>query len=141
MTLSFAAVVARAVVLLAAIATAIWLVAALPGVRDRDRAEAIADRPAGERIPAADVERAVDLFGRARDRLPDGAVVPAEAGLLIRAGRHGDAERLLVPLVRDEPRNVTAWALLSLALVRSDPRGADRARARVRELAPPVKAG
>jgi predicted Zn-dependent protease len=132
-------VIARAVVLLAALATAAWLALTLPGVRARDEGEAIVDRPARERLTAADVDRGLDAFERARRRQPDGGILPLEAELLIRAGQRDRAADLLEPLVREEPRNVTAWAVLAVALSSRDPARANRARARVRELAPPVR--
>lgn len=131
--------IARAVVLVAALATAGWLAATIPSVRAKARGEAVVDRPEREQLSAADVDRALDDFASARRRQPDGGVARLEASLLIRAGRRDEATTVLRPLVREEPRNVTAWALLSLALVRSDPAGAERARDRARELAPPVR--
>lgn len=131
--------IVRAAVLVAALATAGWLAATIPSVRAKARGEAVVDRPERQRLSSSDVDRALDDFASARRRQPDGGVARLEASLLIRAGRRDQAAAVLRPLVRDEPRNVTAWALLSIALARSDPAGAGRARAQARELAPPVR--
>jgi predicted Zn-dependent protease len=132
-------VLARAVLILAALATAAWLAVTLPSVRAQEEGEAIVDRPVREKLSAADVDRGLDAFERARRRQPDGGILPLEAQLLIRAGQRDRAAAVLAPLVRDEPRNVTAWATLSVALAQRDPAAANRARARARELAPPVR--
>jgi len=132
------AVLARAALLLTALAAAGWLASSYPGVRDEARADAI--RPGADgRLPAPQVERAVDLLEGARRARPDGAVLPRLAGMHLSAGRPEVAAALLRPLVRSEPENVPAWTVLALALADSDPRAARRAQARQRALAPPVK--
>ena len=58
------------------------------------------------------------------------------ATLAIRAGRNREAYDSLRSMVRREPENLQAWALLSLVSRELDPPLAERAAAKVRELDP-----
>ena len=58
--------------------------------------------------------------------------------MLGRAGRTREAIAVLRRTVAAEPENLEAWALLARAARTEDPALAARARARQRELAPPV---
>jgi len=66
----------------------------------------------------------------------DSRPVVLAATELARAGREGEAVPLARQAVREEADNPGAWLSLLLALSRSDPQGAARARERVLELNP-----
>jgi predicted Zn-dependent protease len=131
-------VLARAALLLVALAAAGWLGSALGPARDEARALA-QGRQAGGNLDAAQRREAIALLERARRRRPDSVVAPREAGLLLTDGRPAEAVALLRPLLRAEPENALGWTVLALALGSSDPAGARAAIARQRALAPPVK--
>jgi predicted Zn-dependent protease len=133
------AVLQRAALLIAAAAAVAWLANGLHHARLQERAQAIAARDPAKLNPA-DVRRAVGLFERARRGNPDRTPALQEAGLLARVGRQPEAIALLRELVRAEPENVSAWALLAVAAKQHDPALAAQARARARELAPPAPA-
>ncbi len=82
---------------------------------------------AGELEPALDALRAGCTETRP---------VVVAAGELARAGREREATPLARQAVLAEPANPGAWVSLFLALRRSDPAAAGRARARVLELNP-----
>jgi hypothetical protein len=66
-----------------------------------------------------------------------GTVVPLAASAALRgAGDDRRAAALAREAAREEPLNFTAWAALSAALVRIDPRGAAAARERAARLSP-----
>lgn len=132
------AVPARAALLAAAVGVAAWLGSAYGPARDEARGREIAVRA---RVAPAELEQAIRLLDAGRARRPDGALVPFEAGQLLRAGRPEAAAALVRPLLRAEPANVTGWAVLALALQRTDPAGSRAAAARARALAPPVRSG
>jgi predicted Zn-dependent protease len=130
-------VAARAVLLIVAIAAVAWLGSAYAGVRDEGRAAALS-RAHGGRLDRAERDRLIALLDAARRRRPDSLVVPREAGQLVLAGRPQAAAALLRPLLRAEPENATGWAVLAIALARSDPPAARAAAARRRSLVPPL---
>jgi hypothetical protein len=130
-------VIARALLLLVALGSVVWLGSALGPARDEARALA-GGREAGGKLDATQRREAIALFDRARRRRPDSVVVPREAGLLLADGRPREAAALLRPLLRAEPDNALGWTVLALALGRSDPAGARAAVARQRALVPPV---
>jgi hypothetical protein len=72
------------------------------------------------------------LTGDCRESSP----LLAAAGALRNAGREPEAEPLARHVVREEPDNFAAWAILSLALAKNDPAASERARARALELNP-----
>jgi hypothetical protein len=129
-----AAVIARLAMLLTATAviavSAVWLHDA--------RTFASAQSAALSARTPAEAERAVRMFERSDALSPDGLAKSAEAYTLARAGQEPRAAALLEDVVRQEPRNVRAWAGLYLVDRRRDPRRAAFAAARVRELSPPV---
>jgi predicted Zn-dependent protease len=127
----------RAALLVVALVAALWLASAFPGARDEARATALGTASHG-RLTPAERTRAIALLDGARRYRPDSTIVPTEAGLLVGAGRSGAAAALLRPLVRAEPENATAWAVLALALAHSDPAGARAALARRAALIPPI---
>jgi hypothetical protein len=130
--------VTRIALLLVALAAAGWLASAYPGTRDEARARAIRPGLSGALTPQQ-VQRSIDLLESAREARPDGEIVPRLAGLELTAGHPDRAVALLKPLLRSEPDNVTAWTVLAFALADSDPAAAAQARARRRELAPPIE--
>jgi hypothetical protein len=80
---------------------------------------------------------------RDRERLADATLLDpssywslAHASNLQLAGDRRGAAREAESLVRDEPENATAWALLRVATSGSDPARAAEAAARLRELNP-----
>lgn len=93
-------------------------------------------------VPArtpAQVDSAVAMLRDAARRTPDTLPETGAAFVLIRAGRKAEGEAMVRSVLRREPRNVTAWGLLALALDGRDAPGAAAARARVARLSPPVK--
>lgn len=89
------------------------------------------------RTPAQAAGAAAKLRDAARDT-PDTLPETGQAFVLIRAGRKAEGERIVRSVLRQEPRNVTAWGLLALALDGRDDAGAALARAKVARLSPPV---
>jgi tetratricopeptide (TPR) repeat protein len=130
-------VIERAVLLLAAAAAAVWLGSSYHSARLEARAQEIAERPP-EHLTRADVDEAVDLFERSREREPGTRPLLLEAGLLARAGHQERARGLLEDAVRREPENHDVWVLLGRVTVRSDPERSREARRRALELSPPV---
>jgi predicted Zn-dependent protease len=124
-------VLARALLLVLALAAAGWLASGYPGARDEARAVYGSAR--------TDPPEAIRLLDAARARRPDSTVVPRLAGLLVLSGRPDRAIALLRPLVRAEPDNATAWAVLAIALSRTDPVAARAAQRRRVALVPPVR--
>jgi hypothetical protein len=131
-------VLARAVLLLVALAAAGWLASSYPGARDEARADEIRPGPDGRLTPAR-IAEAIRLLQGARDARPDSTLTPRLAGMHLSAGRPETAAELVRPLTRREPENIAAWTVLALALAGTDPRGAQAAEARRRALAPPVR--
>jgi cytochrome c-type biogenesis protein CcmH/NrfG len=127
-------VLARAVVVVVALAAAVWLAWAYPGARDEARATQLLAQPAAQLSPAERAE-GFRLLHSARRGRPDGPARLREAALLTGLGRRAEAAALLRPIVRREPQYLSAWTLLAFA----DPRYVPVARARQRELAPPVR--
>jgi predicted Zn-dependent protease len=118
---------ARAALLIAALAVAGWLAAAYPGARAEQRAAA---------LPPAKAQEAARLYTDALARRPDTVAGPRLAALELGEGREDEAAARLRRVLHGEPDNVTAWAVLALALAKSDPAGAARALARRDALAP-----
>jgi hypothetical protein len=99
--------------------------------------DGIAFRPGGALSPA-EVARARDLLAADRRLNPDRRPDLYEAVVLGRSGRERKAIAVLRGTVAAEPENLEAWALLARTAEDTDPQLAQRARARLRELAPPV---
>jgi hypothetical protein len=130
----------RALIVLLALAAGGWL-----GVQERaahaeQELEAIAFDP-GRTLETGAVARAEDLLRADRRLNPDRRPDLYEAVVLGRAGRTPEAIAVLRRTVAAEPENLEAWALLARAARTEDPALAARARARQRELAPPVPEG
>ena len=90
-----------------------------------------------DRIDDRRFDRARSALERARSLTPDPEPAQLEAILLVNHGRVGESVRLLEGVVRDEPRNSAAWALLAAARELDGAPGARAARERAQELAPP----
>jgi predicted Zn-dependent protease len=142
-------VIARVLLVVAALTAAAWVGASLRSARLEAQARselrtALAGSPGGvgsaaaRRIRRERISHAVDLFERAREWAPYQAPILSEAGLLTTIGRRGRAVELLDDLVRREPDNPEAWATLARVLGRSDPARSRAAFRRARELSPPV---
>jgi cytochrome c-type biogenesis protein CcmH/NrfG len=91
--------------------------------------------------PAA-LDEAVSSLEDARFLNPDTRPLLLEGVLLVRAGgaRTRDGLALIEDVVEREPENLIAWGVLADATERSDPARSRAARARMRELSPPVPA-
>jgi predicted Zn-dependent protease len=121
---------ARAAVVVVAVLVLSWL-----AVMERD-----------ERLQARGVRAAQDAqakfaaaetdFRDARLLNPDTAPDVSRAFLYQRIGRGAEAAELLQDVVRREPDNLSAWALLATFTSERDPGTARRARAQVRRLDP-----
>jgi predicted Zn-dependent protease len=85
----------------------------------------------------AQVAEAEDLLERARLLDPDTRPLLLEGGLLAAHGRD-EGLALLEDAVEKEPDNVLAWSVLAAATREADPARSRAARARMRELSPPV---
>lgn len=120
----------------AAVVAIAWLGVWLQSTRlsaDARRTGALARTP-------AQVDRSVTLFRDAARLTPDTQPEVGEAFVLIRARQAQRGARILRGVLRREPRNVTAWAYLAIALeVSGDQAGAAAAKAKVLKLNPPVK--
>ena len=114
----------------AIVVLAIWLHSTQLENKANDfRARSSASVPSGVRYVTG-------LYQRAAQNNPDTRPTVEEATILIFAGQRARAARLLQGVLRDEPKNVAAWAQLSVATRDLDPRLSAAAAARVRELAP-----
>jgi Flp pilus assembly protein TadD len=125
---------ARALLLVAALVAGGWLAVQERAARAERRLTHLAFETRGP-IDAADVR---SLLAADRRLNPDHRPDLFEGVLLAREGNPRGAVAALRRAVAAEPENVEAWALLASAAARLDPALAARARARVRELAPPV---
>ena len=130
-------ILVRATLVAVALVAGAWLAVQERGAVAEEELTRIAFDTEG-RLDAAQRRRIAELLPAHRrlnaDRRPD----LIEAFLLLRDGRDREALAILRDTVRAEPDSVEAWALLARAASRTDPPLAARARARVRELAPPV---
>ena len=130
----------RALIVVLALAAGGWLAVQEHAAHAERDLEAIAFDPGGALSPSA-VARAEDLLRSDRRLNPDRRPDLYEAVVLGRAGRGREAIAVLRRTVAAEPENLEAWALLARAARTDDPALAARARARQRELAPPVPEG
>lgn len=116
-----------------AVAALAWLALGLRSLGQTERAERIAADP-------AQLDAAVDALEDARTLNPDSRPQLLQGALLVRAGgaRARQGLELLEDVVEREPENLIAWGLLAGATERTDPERSRAARARMRELSPPV---
>jgi Flp pilus assembly protein TadD len=126
----------RLIVGIVAVAAGVWLATGLHSARLVDEGQSIARRPSAS-LSSAEVAKAMSLFERSRANNPDTRPIVFEAGLLARRGRRSEAVALLQDVVRREPQNANAWALLAIA-ARPGSALAAGAAARARTLNPPV---
>jgi len=128
--------VARAALVLAALALALVLA---PGLRSaRDQARGLED--AQTRLSASEFARVDALLARAAGRTGSTEPDLDRVRLMLFARREAPAVGILRRVLREEPQNAEAWALLVRGLRTSDPRGAAAALARYRALSPRVPA-
>jgi predicted Zn-dependent protease len=130
-------VLARGLVAVAAVAIAAWLGVQADGARGEAE---VARITLSEQAPSAQQRRrALRLIERMERLNPDTRPRELRGLIAYRAGDLRRATAIFAELARDEPENLQAWALLSRAAERYDPSLAATARARMAELAPPVK--
>ena len=127
----------RALIVAAALLAGGWLAVQERAARAEVELQSIAFDPGGALGPET-VARAEDLLRADRLLNPGRRPDLYEAVVLGRAGRTPEAIAVLRRTVAAEPENLEAWALLARAARTEDPALAARARARQRELAPPV---
>jgi predicted Zn-dependent protease len=125
----------RGLLAAAAVAVAVFTVLWLHSARLETQAQAIAERPP-QQLSAHDVTHAARLFQSSTAHNPDSRPIEREAGLLIRSGRAREALALLKPVVKREPQNLTAWALIAAGAPTIDPALAREAAARANALNP-----
>lgn len=96
----------------------------------------------GAELDGATYRRALSLFRDAQRLNPDTDPELLEAGLLLVAGEEPrEAAAVIEGVVRREPENSKAWALLANATAEIDPRRAREARVELRRVKPPVESG
>ena len=128
--------VARLLVAVAALAVAGWLAVEALGARADTELTGLVLSP--KPLTAAQQARARVLVDRAARLNPDTRPDEIRGILRLRAGDSRGAARAFQAIVRAEPENLGAWALLARAAGGYDATLAARARSRVRALAPPV---
>jgi hypothetical protein len=127
-------VLARAAVAAVALLALAYLAIGLRNVDLAERGERLAALP--DPTPAQ-VDEAADLLERARLLDPDTRPLLVEGRLLVARG-DDEGRAMLERAVEREPDNVVAWSVLALATHEADPARSREARARMRELSPPV---
>jgi Flp pilus assembly protein TadD len=127
----------RVLIVVLALLAGGWLAVQERAAHAEGELNAIAFGPGGA-LDEPTVARADDLLRADRRLNPDRRPDLYEAVVLGRAGRTKEAIAVLQRAVAAEPENLEAWALLARAAQTEQPALAARARARQRELAPPV---
>jgi hypothetical protein len=135
-----ARVTIRALIVVLALLAGGWLAVQERAAQAESELEAIAFEPGGG-LGSETVARAEVLLRTGRRLNPDRRPDLYEAVVLGRAGRRSEAIAVLRRTAAAEPENLEAWALLARAARTEEPALAARARARQRELAPPVPEG
>jgi predicted Zn-dependent protease len=125
----------RSLLAAAGLAVAVLAVLWVHSARLETQAQSIAARPP-QALSKRDVDRAVRLFQSARAHNPDSRPIEREAGLLIRSGRARQGTALLRPVVKREPDDLTAWALIAIGARTFDPALTREATARADALNP-----
>ena len=128
--------VARIAVAVAALVVAGWLGVEALGARADTELTRIVLSP--HDLTPAQQARARTLVARTARLNPDSRPDELRGILRLRAGDARGAGAAFAAIVREEPDNLGAWALLARAAGGYDPALAAAARARVRALAPPV---
>ena len=117
-----------------------WLAVQERAADAERKLDALAFDSSGE-VGEAQLREGRELLRTARRLNPDRRPDLYEAVLLGRAGRKPEAVATLRRVVAAEPENVEAWGLLAAPATGADPSLAARARARLRNLSPPVPPG
>jgi hypothetical protein len=133
-------VAARITLIIAALVVGAWLAFSLRAFWLEDDARSLIPAPPAEPAPGAVAEMEQLLRDAAR-RNPDIRPDFARGYLLAIAGEHERAAAVFDDIVRREPDNARALAALYAELRHFDEAGAERARERLLEVAPPVDAG
>jgi hypothetical protein len=128
--------VARTTLAVAALVVAGWLAVEALGAHADAELTRIALSPTTP--TAAQQARARTLLARTARLNPDTRPDEVRGILRLRAGDLRGAAAAFRQIVRREPDNLGAWALLARAAAGYDPALAAAARSRVRALAPPV---
>jgi predicted Zn-dependent protease len=129
-------VVVRAALIALALPVAAWLALGYDNAKLVGDANAVTQQ---KKLPRPQVERALRQLDRSERLNPDRSLPQAvRVVLYVRVGRLDLARSGLEKLLRDEPESADAWLLLASLTARSDPARSAQARARLRELAPPV---
>lgn len=119
-----------------ALVVAGWLAVGLRAAIPEARGLALAREGAVTPARQLEVQR---RFRNARSLNPDSGPQVKEASFLLAKRRPREAARLLEPVLRDEPDNAEAWAILAGATERTDRRRNAQALAQLRRLKPPVR--
>ena len=127
-----------ALVALAVVACA-WFALGIEQLHEQSRANALMAQPGTP--SAALTARILHLLDRAATLNPDRQIDLLRVQADLRAGKDASAVKTGEAVVRAEPQNVSAWAVLEFAAGADDPPLARLAQERVRELGPPVKTG
>jgi len=130
------ALIPRIALALVALALAVVQLGGLGSARDQARGL----EDAQTRLNARAFARVDARLARAADRTRSTEPDLDRARLMLFARRDAPATTILRRVVRQEPENAEAWALLVRALRTSDPEGAAAAIARYRALSPRVPA-
>jgi predicted Zn-dependent protease len=125
----------RVVLLILAIVACAWYVLAIRQAHDTAAATALLTR--GTPLKAAEAARADGLLRAASELNPDQQVAILRAQVAYDRGDRPRAERLLAPVVRDEPENAVAW--LWVARAAPDAATFTRALARIGYLVPRLR--
>lgn len=104
---------ARAACALFAVLAVAWFVLGIHQAHDLNAATNIANQ--GTRISAADARKVVSLVKSARTLNPDRQLDIVEGQAVLEGGAPGLAMGILLPVTRDEPRNVGGWLWLAHA--------------------------
>lgn len=128
-----AATVARAALIVLALAGAAWLAVAHHSFGAQDRIATLALKPEPTK---ADLAEARDLLPRARRLNPDVRVQQGIGVLEFRTGDAAAATATFRRLAAREPRNAELWALLARVARDEDPALAARAARRATALSP-----
>jgi predicted Zn-dependent protease len=129
-------VIPRVALIALALPVAAWLALSYHNAKLVADANAVVQQ---KKPPRPQVERALRELDRAGRLNPDRSLPQAvRVVLYLRVGRLDLARFDLEKLLRDEPENAEAWLLLASLSQESDPARAAQARARLRELSPPV---
>jgi predicted Zn-dependent protease len=104
---------ARAACAVVAVLAAAWFVLGIHQAHDLNAATNIANQ--GSKISRADAQKVTSLVSNARTLNPDRQLDIVRGQALLEAGQPSAAVRILLPVTRDEPRNVQGWVWLAHA--------------------------